>query len=72
MAEISYYLVRLFDARPRSATSGTVCWVKSPADERVFARMRERAWRFTNRRQAELAADRLPRLYEPKVELAPS
>ena len=62
------YVVRLFDARSRGTTAGKVCWLRSPADDRVFARMRERAYVFASRGQAALAVDRLPALYQATVE----
>lgn len=62
------YIVRVFDARPRSSTAGQVCWLKTPGDVRAFARMKERAFRFQTRGQAEHAVERLPGLYHARVE----
>ena len=68
MSQEPQYLVRLFDARQRSSTAGKTVWLKHPMDERSFARMRERAWRFPSAGQAQLAVERLPALYHATVE----
>ena len=61
------YVVRVFDGRRRSATSGSIAYLLSLAGRRQFG-CRERAKRWSNRGEALRAAESLPQIYAPEVE----